>query len=608
MGSLGSINKKIRNSSGWNSYSSLSVTPVVGWINNYQNYIEYKIPVNYNTGEYISSLSISYQLWSTQGSGRTVTAYAYLFGTDFTGQSISGYVKQLSQVVYGVTTANAQVASFTFSESDLSTICNNQYIYILVASDSANVQSYTAAQDNAQGPTITASFMTNYTISYDANGGSTTPASQTKKQNVSISLASAISRADTVNRYTLTPNANGGTLTDSNTGTCTKTTSYAFNGWFSSADSKTYQAGATYSANASSVMKAQWEVSSTNYSTSISNIGDPTKSGNLTYCIVKYNYNHDAIPEVSLISTRDCTNRFAGWYTAASGGNLVQANTQFNSNSTIYAHWDDTTWTGNPTSVTLPVPPARTGYTFLGYSTSPTATSASQSAGTYTPPSGAGGTTITFYAVWRANVYQVTFNPNTGTVDTHTKDVSYGSEYGTLPVPTKSGYGFLGWFTSASGGSIISSDTIVEIAQDHTLYAHWGAQYSYRLEFNINGGTGTVPATIEAIDHTDQTYIATWDPSSVSITKPNSEWIGWSTTPRGEPLEGGINLSAYEMSNSTVGTLVTRTLYAVYDTNGAVTLFNGSAFVKALVYVHDGIQWRLCIPYVNNGVEWKVGE
>lgn len=608
MGSLGSISKKIRNSSGWNSYSSLSATPVVGWINNYQNYIEYRIPVNYNTGEYISRLSISYQVWSTQGSGRTVTAYAYLFSTDFTGQSISGYIKSYSQTLTGVTTAGPTIASFTFSEEDLSSVANNQNIYILIASDSTNVQSYTSAQDSAQGPTITASFMTNYTISYDANGGSSTPATQTKKQNVNINLSQAISRANTINKYTLTPNANGGALADSNTGSCTRTIAYSFNGWYSSNDSQTYQAGAVYSTNASTTMRAQWETSSTTYSNSISNIGDPTRSGNLTYCIIKYNFNHDNIQDVSLTSTRDCTNRFAGWYTAASGGNLVSANTPFNSDSIIYAHWDDTTWTGNPTSVTLPVPPARSGYTFLGYSTSQTATSASQSAGTYTPPSGAGGSTITFYAVWRANVYQVTFNPNTGTVDTPTKDVTYGQPYGTLPVPTKSGYGFLGWFTSSSGGSLVNADTIVETAQDHTIYAHWGAQYSYRLEFDINGGSGTVPATIEAIDHADQTYTATWDPSSVSITKPNSEWIGWSTTPRGEPIEGGTDLSSYAMSNSEVGTLVTAKLYAVYDTNGAVTLFNGSAFVKALVYVHDGTQWRLCIPYINNGVEWRAGE
>ena len=41
--------------------------------------------------------------------------------------------------------------------------------------------------------------------------------------------------------------------------------------------------------------------------------------------------------------------------------------------------------------------------------------------------------------------YIVTFDPNGGTVDTTSKEVTYGDPYGELPVPTREGYTFVGW-------------------------------------------------------------------------------------------------------------------------------------------------------------------
>ena len=49
-------------------------------------------------------------------------------------------------------------------------------------------------------------------------------------------------------------------------------------------------------------------------------------------------------------------------------------------------------------------------------------------------------------ANWTANTYSVTFNPNGGSVSTPTKNVTYGSTYGDLPTPTRTGYTFNGWY------------------------------------------------------------------------------------------------------------------------------------------------------------------
>lgn len=52
----------------------------------------------------------------------------------------------------------------------------------------------------------------------------------------------------------------------------------------------------------------------------------------------------------------------------------------------------------------------------------------------------------TLTAGWTANTYSVTFNPNGGSVSTTTKNVTYGSTYGDLPTPTRTGYTFNGWY------------------------------------------------------------------------------------------------------------------------------------------------------------------
>ena len=75
----------------------------------------------------------------------------------------------------------------------------------------------------------------------------------------------------------------------------------------------------------------------------------------------------------------------------------------------------------------------------------------------------------------KAAKYTVTFNANGGTCSTASKQVTYGSTYGTLPTPTHAtaGYTFNGWYTSASGGTQVTKDTNVTIVQNQTLYARW---------------------------------------------------------------------------------------------------------------------------------------
>ena len=148
----------------------------------------------------------------------------------------------------------------------------------------------------------------------------------------------------------------------------------------------------------------------------------------------------------------------------------------------------------------------RTGYTFAGWATS---------VGGAVVYSNGQSVTLTantpLYAKWTANTYRVAFDANGGAVSPTTKDVTYDSTYGTLPVPTRTGagytYTFAGWFTAASGGTQVTASTKVAITSAQTLYAHWtegiippdpvpveGTRYGLFIGINeyTNEGCGTL--------------------------------------------------------------------------------------------------------------------
>ena len=78
------------------------------------------------------------------------------------------------------------------------------------------------------------------------------------------------------------------------------------------------------------------------------------------------------------------------------------------------------------------------------------------------------------YTVWATlPTVTVTFDPNGGEVTPTTKEVKIGETYGELPVPTRTGYSFDGWYTAAEDGDKVEATTTVTATTAHTLYAHW---------------------------------------------------------------------------------------------------------------------------------------
>ena len=170
------------------------------------------------------------------------------------------------------------------------------------------------------------------------------------------------------------------------------------------------------------------------------------------------------------------TYAFAGWtptiskvtgnttYTATYTNTVNQYTVTFkNEDGTVLqtGKWDyNTTPTYNGESPTK-ASTAQYTYTFAGWSPAIAKVTADA---TYTATY---SSTINQYAVY--------FDAMGGTCDTTSKTVTYGESYGSLPIPTRVGYSFEGWFTEINGGEQVTQDTVVAVSNDQTLYAQWTA-------------------------------------------------------------------------------------------------------------------------------------
>ena len=145
--------------------------------------------------------------------------------------------------------------------------------------------------------------------------------------------------------------------------------------------------------------------------------------------------------------------------------------------------------------------------------------------------------------------YTITFNANGGSCSTANKQVigarywlrgqvgdTYVCTYGDLPTPTRDGYAFDGWYTESNGGSKITKDSKVTIAENQTLYAHWKdtqspviTQISGPYDLSPNGYTFKITATdtagvakVRALSWVDpvENAVKTW----TDATKSGNEW------------------------------------------------------------------------------------
>ena len=348
-----------------------------------------------------------------------------------------------------------------------------------------------------------------YTISYNANGGSNVPASQTKVHGVTLTLSSTVPYR----------------------------TNYEFVGWSasSSATTATYTAGGSYTGNVSVTLFAVWKYKPATYTVSYDANGGTGAPGRQTktYGVT--------LTLTTLIPTRR-NYSFVGWSkdrNATSASYTAGGSYTDNADVTLYAVWryDPETYsirynanggTGAPAnqSKTYGVPltlsavkPTRAGYEFLGWATSRNATTSEYAPGErYTDEE-----SVTFYAVWRyiPKTYTVSYDANGGgntpASQTKTEDVTLIL---TSTIPTRYGYTFKGWAMSSSatsatyqsGGSYTANESV-------TLYAVWEIN-TYTVSFDANGGTNA--PNPQRKTHGQNLILTVAIP-----TRPNHVFLGW---------------------------------------------------------------------------------
>lgn len=330
--------------------------------------------------------------------------------------------------------------------------------------------------------TLAVSKKTSYTVKYAANGGSSTPSSQTKWYGESLTLRGSISRSSAAaTAYTVTLNGNGAANSSLS---ASRTTSYAFSKWKATSGT-TYSASGSYTANAATTMTAQWTSS-----TSTSAVSLPTKT------LAGYT--------------------FKRWNTKSDDTGTGYSNGTNNytptGNVTLYAIWNRTvtynanSGSGAPSSQTAvkssaitlsSTVPTRSGYRFLGWNTAQDGSGTAYAAGsTYAKDM----PTVTLYAQWQVvlNITNLTvargnYASSTFTADpmgTHVK-VSYSWNDGGNGASTP-----IAFSIKADGTEIDSVSGVSTVSGTATRYIQHSGVASETVSVTATNADGSMTESV----------------------------------------------------------------------------------------------------------------
>ncbi len=263
---------------------------------------------------------------------------------------------------------------------------------------------------------------------------------------------------------------------------------------------------------------------------------------------------------------------FLGWYTEAEQGNLVTSDSILTvpADQTLYARYQTNTNTvifrsGDAEGSMEPFEmktgsvaklPAnkftKTGYTFLGWSTSPTGDVAYADQASFTMGA---EESYTLYALWTINISNLRLDANGGEGAATLLPMSYGATARLPECPfTRSGYTFLGWSDTPAGEILYKDRAEYTMGEksEYVLYAIWQKKIN-KLHFEANGGTGSMYyAEAEFDSFLNLPYCGFW--------REGYTFIGWSTSPSGELMY--VNEAEYRMGPDS-----DYTLYALWRGN-----------------------------------------
>ena len=229
--------------------------------------------------------------------------------------------------------------------------------------------------------------------------------------------------------------------------------------------------------------------------------------------------------------------------------------------------------------------PTRSGYDFLGWSTSSSGTATYQPSAKVTLSSN-----TTLYAVWKLKTYSVSYDVNSGVGSIATQTKTYGVNL-TLStvVPTRSGYKFGGWLDSQTG-NIYQPGGIYSSNSNATLKAVWNV-LTYVVKFDANGGSNA--PTEQTKTHNVNLTLSTTVPTLLGY-----EFVGWATSPTNSPMY--LSGATYT-SNSDI------TLYAIWKQLNVAYIKVSGAFKQGDLFMKVNGNWEKAIPYVKINGEWRKG-
>lgn len=374
--------------------------------------------------------------------------------------------------------------------------------------------------------------------------------------------------------YTITYNLNGGKNNKSNPLKYTSKTKtiklkdatrngYTFEGWYSDTNFKKKVTSIKKGSKGNITLYAKWERFNITYQL---NGGTNNKSNPTTYN-----------KKTKTIKLKNPTRKgydFLGWYKDAKFKKKVTSIKKGSKgNITLYAKWESnedykiaynlnggTNNKSNPNKYNKKTKtiklknPTKAGYTFAGWYKD-----AKFKKKITSIKKGSKGN-ITLYAKWTANTYTIKFNKNgatSGKMSNQTK-VKYDANVKLNANKfAKKGYAFVGWNTKKDGKGKMYTDkaSIKNLVTKNkgtiTLYAIWGNEF--KITYNLNGGTNNKANPSK--------YKLNTEVNLKNPTKKDNKFLGWYT-------DAKFKNKVTKIAKGTSGNI---TLYAKWESTKKVT-------------------------------------
>ena len=164
----------------------------------------------------------------------------------------------------------------------------------------------------------------------------------------------------------------------------------------------------------------------------------------------------------------------------------------------------------------------------------------------------------------------------------------------TLPTPTRTGYTFAGWYTSATGGTKVGAGGASYTPSGNvTIYAQWTPN-NFTVKFNANGGSGSMA---------DQGFV--YDVAEAlnanTFTRTGYTFAGWATSASGAKV-----YNDKQSVTNIAGTNTSVTLYAVWTANKFTVNFDinctgGTGTMSSQTFTYNASQNLSTNAFVREG-------